>query len=45
MDEINKEELKDDRTMRRKWWIPLVFSLVFTPIAILLAALSHGLGH
>ena len=45
MDENNKEELKDNCTIGKKWWMPLVFLVIFTPIAIFLAVLSHGLGH
>lgn len=45
MDEINQEELKDNRTTGKKWWIPLALALIFTPIAIFSAVLSQGFGH
>lgn len=37
--------MNDKQTSGKKWWLPLVFSLGFTPIAIFLAIVSHGFGH
>lgn len=45
MDENNRKDVPGNLESGSKWWMPLVFSLIFTPIAIFLAVLSQGFGH